>query len=1208
MKLLLLSLSAASSIFGSIQVGEAFFQTDTLDQAFAKSGSSDPSANATRYPKIAAPGLVSVTSEFTADVGGLYPLRSWMGGAILWATGKIEKQSPGGYFVAKNFQGTDWATDPFQQGPVIADPIILQYSDPPVKTGSVHDARGIMLSLPYPYLLPDTSYGPTCVAANSTWGTGSLALETDPVPTVLLYPANTPPVDGALSDDQIWGPIALLVDKMGDFSTDLIYQDPNNPYVRTPLSDPNGQGSYLKCTVVQGSPLVFCECRGASVLAVSNRITTHLPMQIPGTIVPATAPATVPTLTDVSYSMIGGNQIDPGQFAASKTLNPLPTPATGTPLQDNYTTWALYYRPSQATFTAATGTIQPQNSYFTITNPNQKFFFVLAGLPTIYLYPHNPIFPNYATAMMQTGYSVKNYAEELGKYVFNYVTDTKVSYQVQNQTFVDTDYTVTLTVPPFTGPSPVESNKTLLCLQPHHYQNQKFTSSLTPTVLNLLSSTPFSPTNTNKLFYWSVRGNLKAILGTQFQTRYIFTNFLHAMPPPHWTDEVTLTNSTDTTFAKTTIGQLLFDSIDNEYIDTLTDPAYAPWSTAYLSKNKGIYDVGKALSKSSKQLGLLAEFMNGMEENTSSSDPFYTFFWGGMDPTDFSKCSSYSNSIDPLTQVLYEQQYNNSPGKIDRPGAFNPKTFSPPVKNRITALRDALRSSVTGITSQPTNPPIYGLEGAIGTYFKNTPVVSTGGFNLSHFAYYDSNAHLVMLYPSAGDPTTPGMSAIPWPGQIQNPLSTYGVGAIFESFGVANAFNDHHYQYGFWISAAALAGLYDGTWQDFPNSGTNWIAPVRYGTAIDQLVMDLAYDPDRDSAFYKTPKMSFAKFNFFDRWAGHGWADGIQATIAGGNSGHNENSIGEALQAYASIALWGISTGRKEIADLGIYLYTTNSYAMDSYFFDKNLNLKKGQSPEISFVPVTTDPSNTTYPPGTAFIDATIHTSMSSGTPKVTQGLQLYSTDFGQTPENIKLINAFPCSTFSLVFGRNKDYLNAWNASLDTVAFNDTISLPLQVPTACWQPAFVSNMNMLRALGGNATAFGLKQGGPVSLSLTPYEYMLNLLTQWGGTTCPSCGCPPWEKFGTSFLDPCQSISEVLHFFHIIDHYGTPLWDVYAKSVPSGTYLFTAAFEKGGIKTAAAFNPGLTAVTVQFFDLANPGTSVSPQFIVKPKKWRVITLP
>lgn len=652
------------------------------------------------------------------------------------------------------------------------------------------------------------------------------------------------------------------------------------------------------------------------------------------------------------------------------------------------------------------------------------------------------------------------------------------------------------------------------------------------------------------------------------------------------------------------IGQLLFDSLDNEFINNLADPNYAPWNTAYFKQNKGIYDVGKTLAKDAKQIGLLLHYLQGLEENATTSDTFNLFFYTGTDLTNYAVCSSYSSEVCPTSptatpqDVLYEQQYNNHAGIPDRPGAFNPQTFSPPSKGRLKSLQDSIMASVAGDAT--VNPPLSGVEGAISFYFGATPYQTQGGYNLSHFAFYDPLAHLVMLYPSAGtppaastDPTTP-TSITPWPGRVNNPPNLYGPGIVLESFGVANAFNDHHYQYGYWIMAAALATLYDGSWKTTPDQGTGWSSATQYGGAIDQLVQDIAYHPG--VSFTTNAQMPFAKLNFFDQWAGHGWADGIQATIAGGNSGHNENSIGEALQAYASIILWGMATQRKDMVDLGIYLYTTCSYAMDSYFFDKNLNLKIGSS---FFNPTVTEMSNPTYSLGTGFIDYTIHTAQSSGTPKISQAVINYSADFGQTPENVKLINAFPCGSWSLIFGRNKDYLNAWNASMDTAAFVATIPAGITTENACWTINFDANMNMLRILGGNTIAFG--QNNLTGTAPTPYNFMLSLFTQWGP-------CPPWGSQGAAFADPTQSINEVLHFMHIIDYYGTPDWNVYGRGSTSGdTLVFTAAFKKGGTTTGFAFNPTLSDINVQFYKVSDM-TTIGSAFSVKPKRWASVTFP
>lgn len=1154
------------TIAAPIQSGQAYFQIENIDAVTNK-------GDDTYYPRIAAPDKVSVTTTAQNPNAPTppYRLHSWLGGAVLWATGQEETNPNDGYFVAQHVPQTNtWPAQLFQQAPVIADPLILQYLQPPQQAGSDPTSRGINLCFPFPYYKPDASYAPQCQAANAQWQTTPLMLETDSQPNILLFPTNTAPTDGQATGS-IWAPNNVLVDRQGDWDVDLIFQNPAHPYTKTAYSDPTGSGEYIKMTIAQGSPYVFVECRGFEFLGISNRIVGDGSANL---VAPATVAAAVPGVAKVDYARFGGNQNNPAIFAEGSSLN---TPG----LQDNFTTWAVYFKNDIGiTFVPGSVTTQPQNSYLQFPNKTQKFYFVIAGTPTIFAYPTAS--QTYAAAIAAAGNDVDTYAQELGQYAFNFLTGTEINYTVTDNTFCETTFTTTLTNP-YNDSSMVTANSTVMCLQPHHYQDQTFATGLTPTVLDLNGSTNFAPANTANLFYWSVRGNLSAILGTSFKTNYIFSNFLPGMPTPYWTDPV------NTAAGPFTIGQLLFDNLDNEYINNLASKAFAPWGTGYYTNDKGIYDVGKSIAKAAKELSLLLNFVQGMEDNASSSAPFHDFFY----------------------KILIEQQYNNVVALPDRPGAFN----APESKPRLQALQDSLRSSVAGTTS----PLLAGVQGALSQYFLQIPVVTKGTapqafYHLSHYAFYDSLSHTIMLYPSAGDAQAPTPNPVPWPSRTQTlPIHnifgenggkevTLGtsVGIVWESFGVADAFNDHHYQLGYWIGAAALAGLYDGAWNATPDAGKNWAGASNYGQAIDQLVQDVCYNPINNNtnlSFFKNANMSFAKLNFFDQWAGHGWADGIQATIAGGNLGHNENSIGEALQAYASIILWGITTGRRDITDLGIYLYTTASYAMDAYFFDKNLNLKKGQPPTTSFVPVTTAVGNMNYPVGTAFIDTTIHsTSMgeptSSGTPKIAQAVINYSTDFGQTPENIKVINAFPCSAWTLVYGRNKDYLKAWNASMDTAAFVATIPAGITTTNSCWQINFDANMNMLRMLSDSSIAFG--QTNITGTAPTPYQFMLDVFTMFGPN-------PPWGAQGGAFADPCQSINEVLHFMHVIDHYGTPDWTVYGHAIPdTNTLVYTAAFTKGTTTTFFAFNPTLTTVTVQFSDIATK-TPIT-MFDVKPKRW------
>lgn len=1071
----------------TIQVGAATFQLQNYgDGSF--------------YPLTAAPQRVSVTStaQNPQALQPPYRLRSWLGG-MLWGTGKLEND----YYVARN---QSWVQENFAQHPVWANPIMLSYFNPPGQAGSDPNSRGINLCLPFGYYKPDAAYASCC--SNQYWTTPPLLLVSTPIPNILLVPTDINPASDAAPTPLTWNPApnAVLVDRMGDFDVDLVFQNPATPYQKA------GQGTYLKLTQAQGSPYTFIESRGTDYIVLKNLMVQQ---------VATSAVGVVPGVTGVSYALIRGNQNNPALYDASVTLNPAGQ-------QDNFTTWAVYWKTDQASFAPGT-----TNNVLHWNSKNKKNYLVIAAVPTVSDYPTTG--RTYAGATGAAPTLVDTYAQELGKYAFNLITNSMVTYAVQDMHLVETTYTLMLNNP-YSDPTMVDGTKTVMALMPHHYQPLTLATGLAPDVLDLNGSTNFAPANGSGLIYWTVKGSLKTILGTSFKTNYIFHNFLPAMPPPHWDSAIANT----TTGFKSTIGQFLFDNIDNEYVSENTNPNFAPWQTAYYGFNKGLYDIGKTLCKNAKELSLILQFLQTHQDTGKT--------W-------------------------VEQQYNNRPDLPDRPGA---------------TLSGALTTSVQGSLT----PPVFsGVEGAIAQHFQEPSKQSTGApWLLRHFIYYDSLAHMIEVYPTSADPS----GTIPFASRINNPPVHAGdVGQLWEAFGVANMLDDHHYQYGYWISAAALAALYDGAWSNPVQAGT-WATKNQYGAAIDQLVMDVAYDPAIDSAFYKNAQMSFAKLNFFDQWEGHGWADGLQASVAGG-SGHNENSVYEALQCYSSILLWGMatindsSTTRKKIVDLGAYLYTTADYTADYYFFDKNLNLKPGNP--YSFVPVVTAQGNPSYPINTSLWDYTIHTATSSGVPKIQQAETNYSTDFGQTPANIKFISAFPICPWTLGCSRNTPYLNAWNASMDTGAFQANIAT---TPTCCWQIGYYGNMNMLAALGGTTQAYGTTQ------AITPYQYTINLMT----ANYP--GVPPWG-YNQQYDDPCQSIAEVLHLLHAIDYYGSVDWSVYghATQPDSNTVAATAAFTKAGKTTYVAFNPNTKTIKVRFYAVGT-GNPLTDELEVKPKRWALIT--
>jgi hypothetical protein len=342
-------ITSGISFCGAIQTGQAYFQTSNID---VLSGTTDD----TYYPPLAAPDKVSVTTTAQNPQAPQppYRLHSWLGGAILWATGQLQTDPQDGYFVAQNVPSTNtWPAQLFQQGPLIADPLILEYVQPPNKQGSDPTTRGINLCFPFPYYNFDAAYAGQCQTDSSSWNNPPLLLQTDSQNNILLFPTNTAPVDGQ-AQGSIWAPNSLLVDRMGDWDVDLIFQNPASPYGKTDYSTQVGQGQYIKMTVAQGSPYIFVECCGVEFIGISNRIIGDGSTDL---VISVSEAQPVPGVEHVSYALLGGNQNNPGIFAQASTLN---TPG----LQDNFTAWAVYFKDDIGiAFVPGSVTTQPQNSY-----------------------------------------------------------------------------------------------------------------------------------------------------------------------------------------------------------------------------------------------------------------------------------------------------------------------------------------------------------------------------------------------------------------------------------------------------------------------------------------------------------------------------------------------------------------------------------------------------------------------------------------------------------------------------------------------------------------------------------------------------------------------------------------------------------------------------------------------------------------------------
>ncbi len=110
-----------------------------------------------------------------------------------------------------------------------------------------------------------------------------------------------------------------------------------------------------------------------------------------------------------------------------------------------------------------------------------------------------------------------------------------------------------------------------------------------------------------------------------------------------------------------------------------------------------------------------------------------------------------------------------------------------------------------------------------------------------------------------------------------------GVVGLGASFG-SDEFNDHHFHYGYILSALGMLAADDPGLVE------------RYRRVADLLALDLASPVDSEF---------FPRRRVFDAYRGHSWASGL----APFRDGNNQESVSEAVSAWNGLALWARASG-----------------------------------------------------------------------------------------------------------------------------------------------------------------------------------------------------------------------------------------------------------------------------------------------------------
>ncbi len=140
---------------------------------------------------------------------------------------------------------------------------------------------------------------------------------------------------------------------------------------------------------------------------------------------------------------------------------------------------------------------------------------------------------------------------------------------------------------------------------------------------------------------------------------------------------------------------------------------------------------------------------------------------------------------------------------------------------------------------------------------------------------------------------------------------TYNNSDIMEHCAI-ECLNDKNLTYGYWVRAAAIVEQF--------NPG--WAANNKWGQMVEMLIRDVS-NTDRNDVL-------FPFMRNFDVYAGHSWAAGFSDMPEGAD----QESSSESINFASALIYYGQVTGRKDLEERGMYMYTTEVNASEQYWFD----------------------------------------------------------------------------------------------------------------------------------------------------------------------------------------------------------------------------------------------------------------------------------
>ncbi|HSZ25191.1 MAG TPA: glycosyl hydrolase, partial [Cytophagaceae bacterium] len=136
------------------------------------------------------------------------------------------------------------------------------------------------------------------------------------------------------------------------------------------------------------------------------------------------------------------------------------------------------------------------------------------------------------------------------------------------------------------------------------------------------------------------------------------------------------------------------------------------------------------------------------------------------------------------------------------------------------------------------------------------------------------------------------------------------------AFDADRLLQDSHFHHGYLIFAAAIVAK-------FEPAGSTWVA--QWGDMINLAIRNINSEirPSATSPGGSVPWLPYLRF--YDPYSGHSWA---------GSDGSNQESVSEAINFAAGVAMWGETTGNTSLRDMGLMMFITETEAARMYWWD----------------------------------------------------------------------------------------------------------------------------------------------------------------------------------------------------------------------------------------------------------------------------------